>query len=206
MKTIFKKYRNTLLLLITLISFGCSSDDNTPQDPLAQLPPETQIGANTFGCIVNGQVFYPRDEQPGSGKGVRFWGSPGGGLLYNEIDVRNYVTGEPVSIMIIHLQGLHQTGEGEYIWDATNFQSSIEGPMYNYMYCRVYNESSQTWHYYGSFENSGKVTITRYDFDNRIVSGTFSGTVRLRNGTELLEIENGRFDFHWASLPNTPFP
>jgi hypothetical protein len=28
-------------------------------DPVSQLPPETQTGANTFGCLVNGQVFKP---------------------------------------------------------------------------------------------------------------------------------------------------
>ena len=38
------------------------------------------------------------------------------------------------------------------------------------------------------------------------VSYTFSGTLRLRNGTDLLEIQNGRFDFDKLTLSETPFP
>jgi hypothetical protein len=206
MKNIF----STLLFSILFLGLvGCSSDN--AKDSLAKLPTESQFGANTFGCVVKGQVFYPRDERPGNfqpslGKGVTFWAGPGTGNEYNEIDVRNYVTAKPVSIMIIHLQGLYQTGIGEYIWGTTNFERSIDGYMNNYLYCQVYDKDSQTWKYYGSYENSGKVIITRYDYNNRIVSGTFSGTLRLKNGTDLLEIQQGRFDFHWASLDEASFP
>ena len=31
-------------------------------NPVDQLPPETQTGANTFGCLVNGKVFIPKDS------------------------------------------------------------------------------------------------------------------------------------------------
>jgi hypothetical protein len=208
MKNIFL----TLLCVVTLLGISACSNDDAQIDPLANLPAETQFGANTFGCVVNGEVFYPRDERPGNfqptlGKGVLFWGSSGGGgLLYNEIDVKNYVTAKPVSRMLIHLQHLDQTGTGEYIWESTNFERDIDGYMNNYLYCQVYDKDSQAWKYYGSYENSGKVIVTRYDFTNRIVSGTFSGTLRLKNGTDLLEIQQGRFDFHWASLDEASFP
>ena len=200
--------KNTILILFLLL-ISCSKSDSA-EDPLAKLPAETQVGANTFGCIINGQVFYPRDGtstlfNPG-GKGLILWGAPGGNREYNEIEIRNLKEAKPANSMMIHLQGLDQKGIGEYIWQASNFQSSIDGLMQNYVYAKIYNAEVNGWQYYGSYENSGKVTITRYDFTNRIVSGTFSGKLRLMNGTQEMNMQNGRFDIKWSTLDTTPFP
>ena len=188
--------KTTLLLILLLI--GCSKDNPAPEDPFAKLPPETQTGANTFGCIINNQVFYPRDGtsslfNPG-GKGLEFWVAPGGTKEYNEIEIRDLQDAKPANSMIIHLQGLDQIGVGEYVWHPSNFYNSIDGLMQNYVYAKIYDASVNGWRYYGSYENSGKVTITRYDTVNHIYSGTFNGNLRLMNGTQELEISNGRFD------------
>lgn len=201
-KTIFP-----LLVFFWLIS--CSKDEEQiKEDPLAKLPPETQIGANTFGCLIRGQVFYPRDGtsslfNPG-GKGLKLWGDPSepSGLgNYLELEIRNLQDAKPVNSMIIHLQNLPQIGVGEYLWKESNFQSSIDGLMQNYVYAKVYDDSVNGWRYYSSYENSGKVIIKRYDFPNRIVSGVFSGKLRLHNSTEEIDIVNGRFDINWSTLP-----
>ena len=74
------KTRTILILVVTfplwgLGGFSCSKDDGPtpPENPLSKLPPETQTGANTFGCIINNQVFYPRDGSGnlGGGSGAR---------------------------------------------------------------------------------------------------------------------------------------
>jgi hypothetical protein len=204
-----KKTFLTFLTILFLVS--CSKDETpTPEDPLAKLPPETQTGANIFGCIINGQVFYPRGGTgtiwtPGA-KAVKFWGAPSGNQEYNEIEVSNYKDGKPASNMIIHLQDLNQNGAGEYIWHPSNFQRGEDGLFQNYVFARIYNASTDTWKYYGSYENSGKVVITRYDTANFIVSGTFSGKLRLYNGTEEIEVSQGRFDFNKVTLDTTTFP
>ena len=48
-----------LLGLPWLLVAGCQKKDPTPADPAAQLPPATQTGAKTFGCLVNGQPWTP---------------------------------------------------------------------------------------------------------------------------------------------------
>lgn len=197
-----------LQLLITISIFGlsgCSKDD--AQTEASKLPPETQIGANTFGCIINGQVFYPRDcsssvLNPGQ-KGVIFWGDPSGNREFNEIQITNCVTGIPASSMMIHLQGLHQQQTGDYIWQESNFQSSINGLMQNYVYARIYDKTTNSYKYYRSYQNSGKVTITKYD---NIISGNFSGKLRLYNGTDEIDIKSGRFDINSSSISSTHFP
>ena len=188
--------KTKILLFLTILSLvGCSKDDPKPPEPASLLPPETQTGANTFGCIINNQVFYPRDGtgtlfSPG-GKGIIYWGAPGGTGLFDEIEIRNLKDAKPANSMMIHLQSLDQNGVGEYVWKVSNFQSSIDGLMQNYVYAKIYDESVNGWRYYGSYENSGKLTITKYD---NIISGTFSGKLKLKNGTSEIEILNGRFD------------
>lgn len=197
-----------LLFLTILLVMACSNDDSKPEDPFAQLPPETQTGANTFGCIINNQVFHPSDGKstlfnPGS-KGLIFWGDPtdpSGNGNYNELEINNFQDAKPANSMIIHLQGLDQIGVGEYIWKDSNFQSSIDGLMQNYVYAKIFDESVNGWRYYGSYENSGKVVITKYANNNSIVSGNFSGKLRLYNGVEEIDILSGRFDINKATLP-----
>ena len=55
-----KKIILLLCMFLTLIGTSCdNNDDNNSGD---KLPPETQTGANTVGCLVNGQVFLPKAE------------------------------------------------------------------------------------------------------------------------------------------------
>ena len=196
------------IFLATLLLVGCSKEEpSPPQDPLAKLPPETQTGANTFGCIINEQVFYPRDGEsslfnPGS-KGMIFWGDHTiGQNLYNEIEIKNAQDGKPCLRMIIHLHGLFQNKVGDYVWKSSNFQNSIDGLMQNYVFAKNFDALANAWKFYGSYENSGKVTITRY---GNVISGNFSGKLRLLNGNEEIEIKNGRFDINSSTLPATKF-
>ena len=50
-----------ILLLLTLsILFACCNKEDTPTptpNPVSQLPPATQTGANTFGCLLDGRRF-----------------------------------------------------------------------------------------------------------------------------------------------------
>jgi hypothetical protein len=201
--------KTTILSLLLIIIASCAKqEDPIKPDPYAKLPPETQTGANTFGCIINNQVFYPRDGtsylfQPGA-KGFKFWGDHTiDDHLYNEIEVKNSQDGKPCSRMIIHLQGLYQTKVGEYIWHPSNFQNSIDGLMQNYVFAQIYDNASNSWKYYSSYENSGKTIITKHDI---IVSGYFSGKLRMYNSLEEIEIQSGRFDFNSSTLSQKLFP
>ena len=199
----------TTILLLFLAITSCNKD-SVKQDPIAQLPPETQTGANTFGCIINNQVFYPRDGSGNLGgsavdKGLIFWVATDD-IEWNEIDCGNFKDGKPASRMIIHLQGLVSNGTGEYFLKSTNFLRSIDGLLQNYIFAKIFDSNTNTWKYYGSYENSGKVNITKYDTLNYIVSGNFTGKLRLKNGTEEIEILNGRFDIKRTTLLQTFFP
>jgi len=55
-----KKIILLLCILPTLIATSCDNDDDSNRNDT--LPPVTQSGANTVGCLVNGQVFLPKAE------------------------------------------------------------------------------------------------------------------------------------------------
>lgn len=48
-----------LFLLIVGLIIITSSDKDDDQSPIDKLPPITQNGAQTFGCLINGKLFMP---------------------------------------------------------------------------------------------------------------------------------------------------
>lgn len=193
--------KNLLFILIAFLIVGCrdSSDDNSPK-----LPPETQTGANTFGCLVNGRLFYPRDgtfDIMGANKAVVYSGNN----KFDEILVANFKDGKPLNYMYFHIHDLPTKGVGEYVWKESNFNKGIDGLMQNYLYVRAFDYTTNTWKWYTSYENSGKTVITKYG-GQPIVSGTFSGKLRTAEGKETIEITNGRFDINTSTIDLKNFP
>jgi hypothetical protein len=48
-----------IFIAFVLMASGCKKNSNSNNSPVDQLPPATQTGANTFGCLINGQAFTP---------------------------------------------------------------------------------------------------------------------------------------------------
>jgi hypothetical protein len=82
------------LLFITTLFLSCSENNNLiPTVAEEVLPPITQTGENTFGCLVNGAVFIPKDKTgytaPGGGtpQGIEILGDNSVFV----IQARNYI-------------------------------------------------------------------------------------------------------------------
>ncbi|QKG53326.1 hypothetical protein [Hymenobacter sp. BRD67] len=55
------RYRLQLSLLTALLGLTqCQKSDPSLAKPEDQLPPATQTGAGTFGCLFNGQPWTPQ--------------------------------------------------------------------------------------------------------------------------------------------------
>lgn len=54
--------KNSLLLLAFMLIFSSCIKEKDPDDPTQQdqLPPITQTGAYTFGCLLDGEVWVPK--------------------------------------------------------------------------------------------------------------------------------------------------
>ena len=193
--------------LLFLVSCSNKSDY---QPFVPSLPPITQSGANTFGCYIDGVLLTPRDGTGGlygTPKGMVFSGSGDPpNYTYNEIRTQDY-TGETGGILRIHITDLHQNGEGTFTIKESNCEDGIDASPSLNIHCRIIDKASQTYKWYCSIENAGTLRITRYDLDNRILSGTFSCTMQNRDHpNERIEITQGRFDIKWDTLDETDFP
>eukprot|EP01035_Chromulina_nebulosa_P055079 gene55079-75473_t len=135
---------------------GCTKDT---------LPPLTQTGANTFGCLINGKLFRARGSDGYSGLNMDFnFGY--NSFFYNAHDYDNdlggfFVFGADSAVIkqgtVVKLSdGLNGNGSARYCVTkilANNFYTSDN--------------------YYTSDSLHGEMTFIRLDEATRIASGTF---------------------------------
>jgi hypothetical protein len=197
------------ILLQLFVSCNNKDDNYTSGICEDNLPAATINGANTFGCCINGNLLIPRDGTGtigGSDDGAGLFGGYPNATDYYELDIRDFKS-ERTAKILIHMHQVHINGVGDYILNQSNGMSSIDGLNHNYLHCRVFNNATNSYQYYRSYENSGVLKITRYDFTSRILSGTFNCKVKnSTNPNDIIEIKNGRFDINWLTLPNVAFP
>jgi hypothetical protein len=207
MKQLFLK---TTLLLFAITFFKCEDNINNQQTFRPTLPLITLTGKNTFGCYIDGKLLIPRDGTGGikkNNKGLSYFGlGDGPNYIHNEIYIDDRKS-EKGSLMRIHLVELHKNGEGTFNINKSNCQNGLEANNNININCRVYDDTEQIYKWYCSIENAGKLTITRYDLNNRIISGTFNCTMQNKeNPKDIIEITDGRFDIKWDTLDETIFP
>jgi hypothetical protein len=176
--------KNILLLLtLTLTLSSCHKDDNTFSSN-DQLPPETQIGANTVGCLVNGQVYLP--SQSGLNSPVNcFYQLYNGEYFFTMAFSDNKNSGPDVSVQTARLNlQVGQTyilnkniiANGDYTGGGGTYRLSTSNK------------------YYTNTIKTGELKITKLDLPNAIISGTFWFDAINTAGT-VVEIRQGRFDW-----------
>ncbi|TCD08609.1 hypothetical protein EZ449_12275 [Pedobacter frigidisoli] len=129
-----------------------------------ELPEATQRGAYTFGCLVDSSVFVPRMTSEIPVLSVERGGS------FLKIIARGGPKGSSIGLNIAELKGI---GEYPILADGTS----------------SYQISSNNY-----FATSGKITITRYDLSNKIVSGLFYFQAKHENSDKTVAVQDGRFD------------
>ena len=171
-----------LTLLITFTLSSCNDDDNKPSNPVDQLPPATQVGANTFGCLLDGEVFIPGGGTNSLDCVYQF---VDGGYYFavqgNKRNENNNLIG--ISLGTINLQ----------IVESNTYQlkeqqpGNARGRLY---FSTLYNDTSTTY--------TGELTITKLDQINQIVSGTFWFDVIHPFTNQVVKVREGRFDMQYS--------
>lgn len=175
-KNILKMVSNkTIFLLFLICIFGCDKEDK-PSNPIDQLPPATQTGAGTFGCLVNGKPFVDN-----SGFFNCFYQLVDGEYYFGiqaEDNVDNIA-----AIAIGSLQ--KEIIIGEII--PLNMREN------NQFYALLdFNELQQA----GSTTEleDGFISFNRFSTNSNIVSATFEFTIVDPETGAIYEITEGRFD------------
>ena len=154
-------------------------------DELSKLPPVTQHGARTFGCLVNGKAWVPEI----SGYIIS---SPPLKFYYD-----NIIGGQFAISATLQKNDIDQwIGIG--IDSCTNtgiyrFQKSVNHPKrftftdYKNLNCELSTRRDST------VVAEGIIYITRFDLPSGIISGTFEFNLS-KAGCTTISITNGRFD------------
>ena len=165
-----------LLAAIALTLSCCNKDDDTTES----LPPATQTGAGTFACNVNGRAFI--DTSGGYFNcfyqlvdGDYFFGIQGSDeietLISVDIGTYNKEIFENETYQLIENINGHAWGGGSFNPNNTSQEFSTTNLQYK-----------------------GELSISKLDFTNNIVSGTFWFDLENPYTNETVEIRNGRFD------------
>ncbi|NRB60630.1 MAG: hypothetical protein HRU50_11915 [Winogradskyella sp.] len=183
----FRACRGISLLLLIFFLIGSLScdknddDNNGSQNPIDQLPPATQTGENTAGCLVNGEAFLPNNGsiQP---------------LVLNYLNGEDFtlgisreVNGSLYTIRISQFNIPLQEGE-TYLLN-TEFTGSPSSAQY---IINTFPPPSPNYYSTNSMV-TGELTITSNDFNNAILSGTFWFDAINSEG-DIVEVREGRFD------------
>ncbi|MCW3073456.1 MAG: hypothetical protein JWP69_525 [Flaviaesturariibacter sp.] len=171
------KYIFTATLFLLLTSLSCTKNKVSE----AQLPPITQTGANTFGCLVNGKVWLPEgyiSPTPNYRLTVDPNFSQGDFLLR----VYRVYSTSPLKGENIYFGCDSIKNTGTYILTSTSrFKVGWAQSEYGI-------EAIDT-----SVYKKGYLKITRYDLAAGIFSGEFEFIMK-KQGYDTLRITQGRFD------------
>lgn len=174
-------FKLILICSVFMIFCGCTKSISE----IDKLPPITQSGEGSFGCLINGKLCVPSSGKPNSVANaviVNFYNTPIPAT--SQILIR-YNNG--ASYMIFNLDSLAKFNNYP-INNATNknIQILMRGAS-NGTSC--YNIG--TSYYYTKM--TGEVKITKLDLTNKIIAGVFSFSIEA-NGCENFNVTDGRFD------------
>ena len=178
---VMKKY-SFLLAFLFLNLTACKKDKDNYGNPLPQqLPPITTQGKNTFGCLVNGEVWLP-EVKPSQMFQYPLTSSYQN-LLF-DVTAKRYLSNENIlEVMTLYLNNVN--GEGMYLLNTNQIPSGAYGDYINY--CIYVTDSTKV----------GNVEIIKFDITNKIIAGTFEMKL-WKDGCDTIHITDGRFDVKYA--------
>ncbi|MDR2651377.1 MAG: hypothetical protein LBC68_03555 [Prevotellaceae bacterium] len=171
MKTKIIKILNlTAILLLLAGSFSCEKKEIT------DLPPETQTGANTFGCYVNGELFVKDGTVP---------------FMMPAISAAFQKGNKTLTIESYSKKG--------YIYiELNNMQKHVAQPI-SIAYFTSNNEWTKACFCFAG-KDIGEIILTKFDTINCIASGRFNFNGQCSDplfniqGDSIAHIKDGRFD------------
>lgn len=165
----------TLLLIFTLLLFtSCKKDKVEPS-----LPEATMEGKDTFGAMVNGEIWVPK------GRPSTF--EPNLDVVYNpnysggSFDIRAFskIKDDPAFYEYFYIYMTQLDHEGIYTFGNPDIGTVTF--------------SSQTCEYEREDNVHGKLEITKLDMQKGIIAGKFEFTLA-KPGCDTIRVTEGRFD------------
>ena len=184
--------RPPLLLLAALLSLAqCKKDD-----PQADLPAATQSGANTAGCLINGQPFvatgWDTGLLSGSIKPLR-GGFSFDSIYYLQLNGQLKGVNTTVTLYCYSPKTSKYPVAGTYLFDKkTQYYSRAIFVLNHATYT---SSDSNNEVYVTDTQHTGQVILTVADAVRNLSAGTFEFTAASQTDpTKTVTITSGRFD------------
>jgi len=163
---------NILLILLLITLFSCKKEQKSLP---TELPPLTTEGKNTFGCLIENEIYVPEIRRT---------------ALTTPIYINEFPKYPNYCFTVTTTRLVNNN---DNVMDAeVGFKISIvkDTGEYNIIYSTIkYNNK----YYQSDSLNNGKLKIIKLDTINKIISGTFY-IKALSEDSNIINITNGRFD------------
>ncbi len=174
--------RNLLILFVFLTFLNSCDKDDNPKTALEQLPALTSTGANTAGCLVNGEAFLPKGNLPAP-------------LFCQYTDQKHFsiAINEKISntIRTVNVASLNETLEVNKVYHLKEYGENSKFGEY-----AVFSEDFSDNLYQTNSIVKGELKITNHDYKKATISGTFWFDAVNDKG-EKVEVREGRFDMEY---------
>lgn len=180
----FRRLPSRLLVLVSLplLAVRCREEEPPPKTPLEQLPPATTTGADTFGCLVNGEPWvFPRPKYRHPPSLQADWSYAQAVIVSMRFeDARGYF-----GISMAVEDSLATGRILRFSSDSIGLPNTARIDFPN----RIYRPRHLV---------DGSIKFTRLDRQAQIVSGTFAFTMAQAGDT--VRVTDGRFDIPDVAL------
>ncbi len=174
--------KNLLLITTFLVATFTSC-----KKEIKSLPDLTQSGANTFGAKINGENWGPLSAGIVPTAPILEARFSADSSVF--INARNFSRSPVETEMEIYLKNL--TGPGSY---QLNQNTGVyPGHSYSYAYY-LKRKISITDDWITSSSATGQVQVTKIDWVNKIISGSFQFTAKATYSSAPITVTEGRFD------------
>jgi len=165
----------SILLLASILQFSGCGLLPTPKE---ELPPITQEGKNTFGCLVNGKLWLPKGYNGTSNLDASYDPSYEGGTF----DVATYSISSDQDRQYLYMFMTNLSKVGTYKLNNIKVGSST----FDYSSKCNYDRDSSVY-------RDGYLNISKFDLSKQIISGTFEFVI-YKLSCDTIKITKGRFD------------
>ena len=171
------------LLFVTFFLSCCNNDDDKPIAEIDKLPPATQTGANTFGCLLDGKAFLPGNYPNATNCFYQLVD----GEYYFSFQMNNSNQDDNIVLVGINTNQLEISAGGTYAL-AGNIPANAYG---TYALAGIFTTTNSSVY-------TGELHITKLETVNYIVSGTFWFDIEDFQGN-IHHITEGRFDSQYTN-------
>ena len=181
-----------LVLSATLTQCSKCKENVTPDTPL---PPETQVGANTFGCLLNGKKWIPtQDGHLNYFRTLSIWYDPtyAGGSFSIKANINHGITTD--EFIGLSVDSITLNPQKIYLIGNKRINAGIG--YINYAKDTSLNQSCDFDYGYRTDKKyliTGIINLKKLDTKIGIASGTFEFTAYVE-GCDTLKVTDGRFD------------